>query len=255
MSSTDTTEVFADIEEASGGGLSDGLGLAGFTNLDVVRNPLLSKAPYLARGMIRQMIRLSSENAEAERSPFALATRVPVRRLELRAGKFGMADFFDLNGVGSDSHLQFMNWTIDNNGAYDYAADTRGYTFGVMAEYDDRNWAFRFAESLMPKVANGIDLVWNLRRAHAENFELELHPSFGGKRNTSIRLLSFVNHANMGVYRTAVENFLAGKTPAAGDYGPSLTNHGEIRLWREPGAGSFPSPEGLWPLGMERGPA
>ena len=63
---------------------------------------------------------------------------MPVRRLELRAGKFGMADFFDLNGVGSDSHLQFMNWTIDNNGAYDYAADTRGYTFGVMAEYDDR---------------------------------------------------------------------------------------------------------------------
>ena len=210
---TDTTEVFADIEEASGGGLSDGLGLAGFTDLDVVRNPLLSKVPYLARAMIRQVIRLSSEDAEAERSPFALATRVPVRRLELRAGKLGLADFFDLNGVGSDSHLQFMNWTIDNNGAYDYAADTRGYTFGVMAEYDDRNWAFRFAEGLMPKVANGIDLVWNLRRAHAENFELELHPSFGGKRNTSIRLLSFVNHANMGVYRTAVENFLAGKTP------------------------------------------
>jgi high affinity Mn2+ porin len=62
--------------------------------------------------------------------------------------------------------------------------------------------------------------VWNLRRAHAENLELELHPSFGGKRNTSVRLLSFVNHANMGVYRTAVENFLAGKTPL-----PEITAH------------------------------
>ena len=43
-------------------------------------------------------------------------------------------DFFDLNSVGSDSHLQFMNWAIVNNGAYDYAADTRGYTYGLVAE-------------------------------------------------------------------------------------------------------------------------
>ena len=214
------TEVFLDVEEASGGGLSDGLGLAGFTNLDVVRNPLLSKAPYIARGMVRQIIPLSSESVETERGSLALATSLPVRRLELRAGKFSMPDFFDQNGVGSDSHYQFMNWTVDNNGAYDYAADTRGYTFGVMAEYYDRNWAFRFAEGLMPKVANGIDLVWNLRRARAENFELDLHPSLAGKRNTSIRLLSFVNHANMGVYRTAIENFLEGKTPR-----PDITAH------------------------------
>ncbi len=71
-----------------------------------------------------------------------------------------MPDFFDVNSVGSDTHLQFINWTTDNNGAYDYAADTRGYTVGVTADYEDRNWGFRFAEALMPKVANGIDLVW-----------------------------------------------------------------------------------------------
>jgi high affinity Mn2+ porin len=209
---TRATEVFADVEETSGGGISDGLGLAGFVNLDVVRNPTLSKAPYLARIMIRQIIPLGKDTVEAERGPFALATSVPARRLELRAGRFGMADFFDINGVGSDSHFQFLNWTIDNNGAYDYAADTRGYTYGVIAEYDDRSWAFRFGESLMPKVANGIDLQWNLRRARAEDVELELHPKIAGKRNTTLRLLSFVNHANMGVYRTAVENFLERKT-------------------------------------------
>ena len=41
--------------------------------------------------------------------------------------------------LGSDCHLQFMNWTVDNNGAWDYAADTRGYTYGVVAEYDDKH--------------------------------------------------------------------------------------------------------------------
>ena len=49
-----------------------------------------------------------------------------------------LPDTFDVNSVGSDSHLQFTNWTIDNNGAWDYAADTRGYTVGGVLEYDDR---------------------------------------------------------------------------------------------------------------------
>jgi high affinity Mn2+ porin len=210
---TRTTEIFGDAESAAGGGLSDALGLAGFVNVDVVRNPELGPSPYLARAMIRQIIPLSSEMVESERGPFALATSLPVRRFELRAGKFGMADFFDLNDSGSDSHSQFMNWTVDNNGAYDYAADTRGYTVGVIVEYHDRNWAFRFGESLMPKVANGPDLDWNLRRARAENYELELHPHLTSNHTTTVRLLSYVNHANMGVYRQAINGFLQGRTP------------------------------------------
>ena len=72
-----TTEVFADVESAAGGGLSDALGLAGFVNVDVVRNPELGPSPYLARAMIRQIIPLSSETIEAERGPFALATSLP----------------------------------------------------------------------------------------------------------------------------------------------------------------------------------
>src|SRR5262249_23987909 len=169
------------------------LGLAGFTNIDVVRNPELGPAPYLARAMLRQIIPLSKKKVEAERGPFALATSVPERRLELRFGKFGAADFFDQNSAGSDSHYQFLNWTADNNGAYDYAADTRGYTVGAILEYDDRNWSFRFGEMLMPKIANGIDLQWNLGRARAENYELELRPHLFGQKST-VRLLSFVNH-------------------------------------------------------------
>jgi high affinity Mn2+ porin len=213
LAATPTTELFLDVETADGGGVSDALGIAGFINVDVVRNPQLGPAPYLARAMVHQIIPLSAETVEAERGPLALATSLPARRLELRAGKFGLADFFDQNGIGSDSHYQFMNWTVDNNGAYDYAADTRGYTVGVIAEYHDRNRAFRFGESLMPKVANGPDLDWNLRRARAENFELELHPQLAASHPTTVRLLSFVNHANMGVYRQAINDFLAGRTP------------------------------------------
>ena len=89
-----------------------------------------------------------------------------------------LPDFFDVNGPGSDSHLQFMNWTVDNNGAWDYAADTRGYTVGGMAEYDDRAWSLRYGLFAMPIVANGIDMDWAFSRAHGQNGEFELRHSF-----------------------------------------------------------------------------
>jgi len=207
------TEVLFDLEESGGHGLSEALGLAGFTNLDVVRNPTLGKAPYVARIMLHQTIPLGKKRVAATPGPLALAPSVPERRIELRFGKMSTADFFDVNGVGSDSHSQFMNWTADNNGAYDYAADTRGYTYGLLAEYDDRGWAFRFGEMLMPIVANGIKLDWSLPRAHSENYELELRPSPIQDRATTLRLLSYVNHANMGSYREAIRGYLDGVDP------------------------------------------
>ncbi len=127
------TDLIVDIENAGGRGVSQALGLAGELNLDVVRNPTLSTAPYLSRGEIHQIIGLTDAMVDQERGPLALATKVPLRRFEIRVGKMTLPDTFDINSVGTDSHLQFTNWTIDNNGAWDYAADTRGYTVGGIA--------------------------------------------------------------------------------------------------------------------------
>ena len=204
-----TTEGILDVESAGGHGISAALGLAGYTNLDVVRSPDLGQTPYLARFMIRKVIRLSQADVEAERGWLSLATELPARRLEFRFGKFSMVDFFDLNSVGSDSHLQFMNWTVDNNGAYDYAANTRGYTWGALAEYIDRGWSLRFAEGLMPKVANGSNLDADVFRAHAENLEFELRSGFLPHREGAVRLLWYRNTANMGSYRDAIHAFEA----------------------------------------------
>jgi high affinity Mn2+ porin len=216
----DSTEVLVDIEEAGGAALSTGLGLAGNTDLDIVRNPLLTKEPYLARGMIHKVFALSDDKVENERSSLSLFDELPRRRLEVRFGKFSMVDFLDQNSVGSDTHFQFTNWTVDNNGAYDYAADTRGYTVGVTADYEDRNWGFRFAEGLMPKVANGIDLVWKPWQANAENFEYELRHGLLPKKAGVIRALAFTNYANMGIYREAVAQFEDGLVSV-----PDITHH------------------------------
>ena len=202
-------EAFANVESAGGRGLSDAFGLAGFTNLDVVRNPTLGSTPYLARLMVRKVIALSPGQVDVAPTPLALTPHLPARRLEIRAGKLGVVDFFDVNAVGSDSHLQFTNWTVDNNGAYDYAADTRGYTYGLIVEYDTQRWSMRGAEALMPTIANGIVLDWNVARARGENLELELHPSPA----FTLRLLGYANHADMGSYTEAIDAFRAGQDP------------------------------------------
>jgi high affinity Mn2+ porin len=215
----DSTELLVDVEETGGRGLSDALGLAGFVNLDVVRNPDIGQAPYLARAMVHKVFALSKDKVEVDRGPLSGFTQLPARRIEFRFGKFSLADFFDLNTVGTDSHFQFLNWTIDNNGAWDYAADTRGYTVGAIVAYEGPSWGFHFAEALMPTVANGIDLQWNLRRARAENFEFILHRGLISK-NGLVRILAYNNTANMGNYRVANQNFLAGLTPK-----PEITAH------------------------------
>jgi high affinity Mn2+ porin len=210
---TPRTALYFNEEEAGGGGLSNALGIAGFVNLDVVRNPTISQLPYVARLMVQQIIPLSKEKIESERTPLSLQREMPVRSLSIRFGKFAMADFFDNNVGGTDSHYQFMNWTADNNGAWDYAADTRGYTVGLMFDYEDRNWGIRFAEALMPKVANGPNLDANIARARAENIELELRPTLFKDRHTTLRLLNYVNHGNMGDYSQAVRLYLDHVTP------------------------------------------
>ena len=214
------TDFIYDEEDAAGRGLSEALGLAGFTNLDVVRNPNLGSVPYTARYEIHQVIGLTAATTNQDAGPFALAPSVPVRRIELRVGKLTLPDFFDINSVGSDSHLQFMNWTIDNNGAWDYAADTRGYTVGGIAEYDDRIWSVRYGIFAMPTVANGIDLDWAFSRAHGQNGEFEVRHSWIAHQKGVTRLLVFANRAHMGTYREAIDAFLSGQ-----DATPSIDKH------------------------------
>ena len=219
------TDGIFDVEIAAGRGDSEALGIAGFTNLDVVRNPNLGSTPYLARYEIHQVIGLSDRNVESSRNSFSLQPALPVVRLEFWVGRMSLPDLLDLNPVGTDSHLQFMNWAIDNTGSWDYAANTRGYTDAIVGELTVHDFTGRYALGAMPTVANGIDLQYNLHRASGQNVELELrhgpgtaHEFFGRKGAT--RIEGFVNHADMGDYRQQNQLFLAGKTAT-----PEITAH------------------------------
>ena len=213
-----STEVFADIEDTTGNGVGNEGGLAGYVNLDVVRlvqGVPKANEPYLAQLMVREIIPLTSERVAADRDELDLATSLPARRIEMRLGKMDLTDFFDVNTYGSDSNLQFLNWTVDDNGAWDVASNARGYTDALTVEYDDRSHSVRFAEAMMPKVPFSQFLDADLARSRAENLELEARGKYIAHREGVVRVLGFLNHANMGNYRLANAEFLDGQTATA----------------------------------------
>jgi hypothetical protein len=219
---TSTTAIVVAPESAGGSALSTGVGLAGFTNIDIVRNPSLSSVPYVARAFVDQIIPLSDDWVDVDHGPLRPFRRVPKQRLQIRAGKMSTAESFDLNAVGSDSHYQFINWTVDNNGAWDYAADTRGYTLGAIVEYADPTWAVRFGELLMPTYANGTHYDFDLANARGQNLEVEHHQIIGGRPGI-VRVLGYWNLAEMGNYDEANAQAKAAGVPA------------EVRFTREQG--------------------
>ena len=210
---TDRLQAYFDMEKFMGSGVSGSTGLAGLTNGDVVRQGAgnLKKRPYVARRYLRYVVPLSSETADVEAAQDQIAGKEATTRLEFKIGTMAVSDDFDRNRYANATRSQFMNWALWNNGAWDYAADTRGYTNGVLAAYVSPTWSLRAGIHQMPSMANGQDLDAPLRKARAENVELTLMPNHQG---TIVRLLAYRNLARMGIYRDALAVAAAtGATP------------------------------------------
>ena len=143
----------------------------------------------------------SAEQIEGDQNQ--LAKTISSNRLTLVGGKFALNDFFDVNQYSHDPRTQFFNWSLMDNGAWDYAADTRGYSWGFMVEYHTAIWAIRFASVLEPSQANQLALDTNVLQAEGNNLEFEYHYRWSDRLGT-VRLLSFLNRAHMGNYRTTI---------------------------------------------------
>ena len=63
--------------------------------------------------------------------------------LVLTGGKFSVTDIFDTNSYSHDARSDFLNWAIVDAGAFDYAADAWGYSYGVAAEWNVDAWTLR----------------------------------------------------------------------------------------------------------------
>ncbi len=199
-------EAYVDPEVSKGHGLSTGYGLGGFTNGDVVRTPTLDQNPYLARYVLREVIPMGKAMEAVQQGEAQLAGPRPTHRIVISGGKMGVSDIFDTNRYANTTRTQFMNWGLINCAAYDYAADTRGYSQGGAIDYIVPDGALRFGVFQMPKIANFIQLSSDYKNNFGAQAELELHPSLLNTKAGPgiVRVTGFYNRAHMGDYRASI---------------------------------------------------
>ena len=199
----DWAQLYLDTEKFMGAGVSGATGLGGLTNGDVVREGAsgLKKEFYIARSYLRLMWPLGSSVTAVERTQDQIPGTEAATRLELKIGRVAVNDDFDKNRYAGSTRTQFMDWSLWQNTAWDYAANTRGYTDGLMVGYLSPAWSLKYGVYRMPVHANGQTLDTHLAEARGENLELTLSPWASG---TIVRLLGYQNTANMGNYREAL---------------------------------------------------
>ena len=197
-------EFYFNPEVALGVPLSGLAGLGGFSNGEIARTAGPRPTLYRARLFLRHTIGLGGAREAVESDANQLAGNVDRRRLVLTAGNLSVIDIFDDNAYSHDPRTQFMNWSIMTHGAYDYAADSRGYSAGFAIEYFYDDWALRFGRFAQPKEPNQRPLEYHLNRHYGDQLEIErAHNLFS--QPGKIRLLGYRNRALMARYEDALD--------------------------------------------------
>jgi high affinity Mn2+ porin len=190
-------------EYSQGIGLSHTYGVAGFPNGEAQKASDLQGKEDISRIYIRQVFGLGGEKEPVADAENQIAGEQDISRFTVQFGKFAMNDNVDDNTYNHDERNQFLNWSIWESGAWDYPADSKGYTYGLYLEYNQKNYTLRFVHAQVPKVVNGLALDNQFWLRFGEVLELETrfkihdHP---GK----LRTLGFVNRTNSATYNDLV---------------------------------------------------
>ena len=167
-----------------------------------------SPAPLIiiARLYYSQYFALDNSKTKIEDDINQLTGNRPEHYFHLVVGKFQMEDFYDGSDYAHDPRTQFMNWGLMSNAAWDYPANTRGYTSGIMIEYAQKGFSVRLSSVLEPQFANQMPMDLDIAKAHGETLEFQKDYSLK-KRKGSFKLLLFYNQAHMGSYSEAIHQY------------------------------------------------
>jgi hypothetical protein len=219
-------QLYFDVEKFMGAGVSGATGLGGLTNGNAIPAGYgVFKQFYIARLYARFMLPLGTQVNEVDRAQDQIGGTEPATRLELKVGHLAAPDDFDQNRYANSPRTQFLNWSLMNDTAWDYAADTRGYTDGIMLGYISPAWSLKYGVYRMPLIANGEPLEASLLRANGQNLQFSYT---GLPTGTAFRLLAYLNSGAMGNYAEALA--LANATHAtpriAATAAPGRQKHG-----------------------------
>jgi len=183
--------IYFNPEISGGNGLSLATGVAGALNGETYRVGDVKPKPFIARAYLQQHIPLGNTAYINRQDDInQVADKIPANRITISAGKFAIGDFYDDNAFSHDPRTQFLNWSLMSNGAWDYPANTRGYTFGIVAELIKPKWAVRISSVAVPRIANASKMEYKITKAHSETFEIERKIVFNKRPGTARFLIS-----------------------------------------------------------------
>jgi high affinity Mn2+ porin len=196
-------------ELSGGAGLSSTVGVAAFPSGEVYRVGSPKPAVLAARMFLRQMVGLGGGKVAVAPGPNQLGGTRDRDGFTITVGKIAVPDFVDNVPLSNDPHTHFLSWGLFASAAYDYPADTRGYTWGTAADLSIDWWSVRAALVLEPKYANLLPMEWRIDKARGLVGEVEGRFVLGGGKGAA-RALVFLNDAHMGSYRQALDDPRAG---------------------------------------------
>jgi high affinity Mn2+ porin len=188
-----------------GFGFSQAHGIDGFPNGEAFRVGTTDPNFTLARVFLRQVIGLGGEQETIEDDALQLAGEQDVRRVTITLGKFAVKDIFDNNAYANDPRTQFMNWSLMANGAFDYAADSIGFTHGIAVELNQPQWTVRYGVFQVTKESNLMGHDWHLLKAWQMPAELERRWAVNDHPG-AVRLLAYTMRAHMGSFDAALDS-------------------------------------------------
>jgi high affinity Mn2+ porin len=198
-------ELLFNPEMSGGRGLSSTLGVAAFPDGIVYRVGDPAPAVYIARLAFRQTFDLGGGTIINEDGPNEIRDARDCDVLAITVGRFSVVDVVDGNRYANDATTEFFNWALFASGAFDYPADTRGFTWGVLGDLSKGWWSARGGIALEPYYANLARMDWRVQKSHGLMAEYEARYSLRSRPGAS-SLLLFWNTARMGSYEQVLAN-------------------------------------------------
>jgi hypothetical protein len=197
-------ELYLNPEVSQGAPLSGLTGLGAFTDGEMTRASGSHPHVYRARFFLRQTWGLGGEKQPVESDMNQLAGMVDKRRFVITAGNFSPLDIFDDNSYAHDPRTDFVNWCLMTHCAFDYPADARGYSWGLVAEYYNDDWVLRMGRFLQPEQPNQLPLDYHFNKHYGDQIELENNYQWR-EQTGKLKFLVFRNKANMASYQEAID--------------------------------------------------
>ncbi len=210
-------ELWLDPEIDQGFGLGNTFGVAGYLSGEAYKEGAAEPYFLMQRLLLRQTINLGGAIEKLDPDLNQLAGTQTSNRIVVTAGKFSVVDIFDTNTYAHDPRNDFFNWSVIDQGSFDYAANAWGYTYGAAVETYVNGWALRVGAFDLPDIPNGKNIAPRILGQFQLVGELERSQTLWG-RPGKVKLLYWLDRGELGSYDDAVALGAAtGMTPSTGD--------------------------------------